>query len=165
VSGDGKSDSWRKVLRGLASASVRYSAFGAATGCSRIGFASSSSRTIRSSSINCAMWLASMSIRPRTPLKASVGEDRPPNDSRRIGKSAKSEPPPGSGRAVDQVQRPVFRLRYSQSDRCGEHARRRSPSDIPEGFTIVLESKKIYSCNVVWCMSRRIGVLFCRPIE
>jgi transposase len=39
-----------------------------AHGLQPIGFASSSSRTIRSSSINCGMWLASMSIRPHTPL-------------------------------------------------------------------------------------------------
>jgi hypothetical protein len=38
--------------------------------------------------------------------------------------------------------------------------------DIPDRFTlIVLESKKIYSCNVVWRKNRRIGVLFCRPTE
>ena len=44
-----------------------------AIGCCRmgsnpIGFASSNFRTIRSSSISCAMWSAAMSMRPRTPL-------------------------------------------------------------------------------------------------
>ena len=50
-----------------ASASVRFSASGARMGCSRTGCVSSSSPTIPSSSRNCAMWWAFMSIRPPTP--------------------------------------------------------------------------------------------------
>ena len=34
-------------------------------------------------------------------------------------------------------------------------------SDIPDQFTlVVMTKKKIYSCNVVWRKSRRIGVSF-----
>jgi hypothetical protein len=36
-----------------------------------------------------------------------------------------------------------------------------SQSDIPDQFTlIVMAKKKIYSCNIVWRKSRRIGVSF-----
>ncbi len=65
----GETTHWTGAMmaEATASASVRCNVFGAPMGFGHIGFASSSSRTIRSSSINCAMWSASMSIRPRTP--------------------------------------------------------------------------------------------------
>jgi hypothetical protein len=32
---------------------------------------------------------------------------------------------------------------------------------ILDQFTLIIQKKKIYSCNVVWRKDRRIGVAFC----